>query len=330
MERRENHAAVTFTANHATVFDHLEANVDFTDLRAAEFTTVLGGNIFVHAARGEVHANATLLLGKDFVCCNCKRVFFADTLSQTIDESAAVCIRVHGKANRAAVILDSLAQVTKIFRNRFCSARERAIWAAMDTDNFTTELFQEARHNKATGTVHGIDCNLEMLGLDGFDIHERNLERTIDMDTVSIRGDFVLAHRAVIRIAELVCISESKELLHIIRTEEESLVVEELESVPFERVMACSNDDARISLEMRRQKFHGRSRRKADIHDIHARKAANASDKLNDGIACRAAIAANDHALSLRDFEECTHMALQNLRSKGIANDSANTRNRTH
>ena len=110
MERRENHTAVTFTANHATVFDHLEANVDFTDLRAAEFTTVLGGNIFVHAARGEVHANATLLLGKNFVRCNCKRVFFTDTLSQTIDESAAVCIRVHSKANSTAVILDSLSQ----------------------------------------------------------------------------------------------------------------------------------------------------------------------------------------------------------------------------
>ena len=169
MERRENHTAVTFTANHATVFDHLEANVDFTDLRTTEFTTVLGGNIFVHAARGEVHANATLLLSKYFVRCNCKRVFFADTLSQTIDESAAVCIRVHGKANSTAVILDSLAQVAEIFRNRFCTTRERAIRAAMNTNNFATELFQEARHNKATGTVHGIDSDLEMLGLDGFD-----------------------------------------------------------------------------------------------------------------------------------------------------------------
>ena len=200
----------------------------------------------------------------------------------------------------------------------------------MNANNFTTELFQEARHNKATGTVHGIDSDLEMLGLDGFDIHERNLERTVDVNAIGIRSDFVLAHRAVIRIAELVCISESKELLHVIRAEEKSLVVEELESVPFERVMACSNDDTCISLEMRRQKFHGRSRRKANIHDIHTRKAANASDELHDGITCRAAIAANHYALSLRDFKESTHMALQNLRSKGIANDSADTRNRTH
>ena len=150
------------------------------------------------------------------------------------------------------------------------------------------------------------------------------------MNAIGIRSDFVLAHRAVIRIAELVCISESKELLHIIRTEEKALVVEELESVPFERVMACGNDDARISLEMRRQKFHGRGRRKAHIHDIHAGKAADASDKLHNRIACGAAIAANHHALCLRDFEECTHVALQDLRSKGITNDSADTRNRTH
>ncbi len=330
MECRENHAAVTFAADDATVFDHLEAHVDFTDLRAAEFATVLGGNIFVHAARGEVHANATLLLGKHFIRRNRKRVFFTDTLSQTIDESAAVCIRVHGKANCAAVILDSLAQVTEIFRNRFCTARECAIRAAMNADNFATELFQKTRHDKATGTVHGIDSDLEMLGLDGFDIHERNLERAVDVDTVGIRSDFVLAHRAVIRIAELVGVSESEELLHVIRAKEKSLVVEELESIPFERVMACGNDDARISLEVRRQKFHGRGRRKAHIHNIHARKAANASDELHNRITCGAAITANHHALCLRDFEESTHMALQNLRSKGIANDSADTRNRTH
>ena len=200
----------------------------------------------------------------------------------------------------------------------------------MNADNFTAELFQKARHNKATGTVHGIDSDLEMLGLDSFDIHKRNLQRAVDVDTVSIRGDLVLAHRAIIRISELIRVSKSKELLHIVRTEEKPLVVKELESVPFERVMASRNDDAGIGLEMRRQKFHGRSRRKSDIHDIHAGKAADARDKLHNRIASGAAIAANHHALRFRDFEERTHMALQNLRSEGIANDSANTRNRTH
>ena len=169
-----------------------------------------------------------------------------------------------------------------------------------------------------------------MLGLDGFDIHERNLERTINVNAIGIRGNFVLAHRAVIRIAELVCISESKELLYVIRTEEKSLVVEELESVPFQRVMACGNDDARISLEVCRQEFYRWSGRKTNIYHIHARKAANACNILHNSITCGAAIAANHNTLCLRDFEESTHMALQNLRSEGIANDSANTRNRTH
>ena len=94
--------------------------------------------------------------------------------------------------------------------------------------------------------------------------------------------------------------------------------------------MARRDDDARIRLEMRRQEFHGRSRRKTDIDDIDSGKAANACDILHNRLPRRAAIATNHHAFRLRDFEESPHMALQNLRGKSIAHDSANTRNRTH
>ena len=80
----------------------------------------------------------------------------------------------------------------------------------MDTNNFTAELFQEARHDKAAGTVHGIDRDLEMFRLDGIDIHERNLERTLDVDAVRIRGNFVLAHGAVVGIIKLVLVGKRK------------------------------------------------------------------------------------------------------------------------
>ena len=330
MERRQNHAAVAFATDNAAVFNHLQAHVDFAHLRTAETATVFRGDIFVHAARRKVHTNASLLLGEHFVRRDGKRVFLTDTLSQTVHEGAAVGIRVHGKAHRTAVLLHGFTQVAQVLRNRFRTARERAVGFAMHAHHFATELFQQARHNVAARTVHGIHGHLEMLRLDGFHVHERNLERAIDMDAVGIRRDFVLAHRAVIRIGEVVRIGELEKLLHVIGPEEESLVVEELERVPFERVMACGNDDARIRLEMRREEFHRRRRRKADIHHVHAGEAAYARDKLHDGIAGGAAVTPDNDTLRLRNLEEGAHMALEHLRGEGIAHDTADTRNRTH
>ena len=200
----------------------------------------------------------------------------------------------------------------------------------MHTHHFAAELFQEARHNVAARTVHGIHGHLELFRTNRIHVHERNLERAINMNAVGIRSHLVLAHRAVVGIAEVVRIGELEKLLHVIGPEEKSLAVEELERVPFERVVACGNDDPRIRLEMHRQQFHRGRRRKADIHHVHAREAAYARDKLHDGITGGAAVAPDNHALRLRDFEEGAHVALEHLRGEGIAHNPTNTRNRTH
>ena len=59
-------------------------------------------------------------------------------------------------------------------------------------------------------------------------------------------------------------------------------------------------------------------------------KAANTSHKLANGITGRAAIATDHHALGVSNLQKGAHMALENLGSKGIAHDSADTRDRTH
>ena len=200
----------------------------------------------------------------------------------------------------------------------------------MHTHHFTAELFQQARHNVTARTVHGIYGHLELLRANRLHVHERNLERPVDVDAVGIGRHLVLAHRAIVRITEVVRIGEFEKLLHVIGPEEEALIVKELERVPFERVVARGNDDARICLEMHRQKFHRGRRRKANIHHVNAGKAADTRDKLHDGIAGGAAVTPDNHTLRLRNLEEGAHVTLENLRGEGIAHDTADTRNRTH
>ena len=81
---------------------------------------------------------------------------------------------------------------------------------------------------------------------------------------------------------------------------------------------------------MHRQKFHRRRRRKPDVYHVYAREAANAGNELHDGLARGAAIAANHNTLGFCNLEKRAHMALQHLRCKRIANDTADTGNGTH
>ena len=150
------------------------------------------------------------------------------------------------------------------------------------------------------------------------------------MNAVGILHELVLAHAAVIRILEVVGIGQFKQFLNIVRSQEQPLVVQELEGVPFKRVVACGNDDARIGLQFSREDFDRRRRRKADLYNVYARQTTDARDKLTNSVARRSTVATNHDSLGLGNLQKGTHMALQDLGGKGITHDSADTRNRTH
>ena len=251
-------------------------------------------------------------------------------MAKAIDESATVRIGVNSKAHCATVILYRLAEVAQVFGNGFGAAGEGAIGFAMYSYDITTKLFQQTRNNVRPSAIHGIYGHLKVLGLDSFHIHKRNLQGAIHMHAVGILHELVLAHVAVVGVFKVVGIGKFKQFLHVGGTEEKTLVVQELESVPFKRIVACSNNDACIGLQFGRKDFYRRSRREAYFYHVHARKAANTRHELANGIAGGAAVAANHHALGVGNLQKSAHVAFENLGGKGITHDTADTRNRTH
>ena len=310
MERRENHAAVAFATDNATLFDHLQAHVDFADFSTAKFATVLFGHILVHAACRQINTNTALLLAEHFFSRNGERIFFTDTLAKAIDESATVRIGVNSKAHCATVILYRLAEVTQVFGNGFGATGEGAIGFAMYSYDITTKLFQQTRNNVRPSAIHGIYGHLKVLGLDSFHIHKRNLQGAIHMHAVGILHELVLAHVAVVGIIKIISIGEFKQLLYIGRTKEQALVIQELEGVPFQRIVACRNDNAGIGLQFGGEDFHRGRRGKAHFYDIYARETANARHELANGITGRTAVATDHHALCACNLQKGAYMAL--------------------
>ena len=62
VERRQNHAAVAFTANDTAFLHHLEAHIYFTDLGTGESDTELFSDVRRHAGRRKIHADRAFLL----------------------------------------------------------------------------------------------------------------------------------------------------------------------------------------------------------------------------------------------------------------------------
>ncbi len=233
-----------------------------------------------------------------------QRIFLAEHIAILADDGQAVNVGIDHEAYIGLLHLHFARNLGQVLWNRLWSVGELAVRCAVQLENLLyAECLKQGWDDDAAHRVDAVAHHAEAGLAYGLLIDQRQFKHLLDVVVRVV----LLGHLAELvnwGEREVALFGYGKHLFAGCLVEEFALVVQQLERVPLDRVVACGEDEAAVGLLGCHGDFGGRSCGQSDVDDVEAHADQCARDALVAHFARQSGIAANDDAatLSCADF----------------------------
>ena len=160
---------------------------------------------------------------------------------------------------------------------------------------FYAEGIQQLRQDDATDRIDGIDTNLEMGILDGFNIYQLQTKDILYMPVVSLITVDVMTKCIDVGIFKVCLFGDVQHLRTIGSSQKLSFAVQQFQRIPLTRIVTCRYDDAAIGTQRAYRQLSRRRRSQSDVDDIVTHSHECAADHIIDHHTRDAGVAPHDN-----------------------------------
>ena len=109
-------------------------------------------------------------------------IFFSKHLPVFADNSQTVYVRVHNKTDIGFGMLHQVGDLRQVFRDRFRIMCKVTVRSTMQLENFLyPQSWKQFRNNNTAYRVYTVDSDTEISSSDSLDIHQIQLQHTLDV-----------------------------------------------------------------------------------------------------------------------------------------------------
>jgi hypothetical protein len=274
VQGRQHHSTVAFPADERMLVPNGAGYVSFADRRADQARPAGSRGIFHYQTGRQVrHDRGCLRVTGASVQHRShgkgEGIVLADRPAGLIHDGQSVDIRIDRESNRGAALAHQAPELTEVLRNWLRRPRELSVRLQIDPAHPASQPLQHRRDGRGAGPSDAIDCNMELPCTDRGDADHRERQDRLE---VPLHRRRVLSHlaEAVPAHSRRPLLGQRPYPLARLGVQENPVRADELERVPFDRVMTRRQDQTRAGVMMFHRHLHGRGRHHAEVDHIHA------------------------------------------------------------
>ena len=341
-----DNATIAFTANHGAHLFHLRGHVHLAHGGSRVLTSMLLRHIAQGTGGTKVRDGVAFRMRQHIIGHADQRIFLAKHRAVLADERQSVHVGVDHDAQVILAGLHLVHDALQVLLQRFGIVGEVARRLAVENRVFHTQLIEQLGQDDTTHRVDGVHTHTEMRLLDGIFVHQAKRHDFVDVPLVGLIAIDVMPQVLHVGIFEVLLLGNLQHLGAVLRRQELTLAVQQLQGVPLTWVVRGGDDDATVGTQPLNSQLRRRRGGEADVHhvvahahdgathhiiDHHTRDAGVAADNngravlIEIGILSQSAIPTDERGVGrceLHDVKRIERVA------RATADGSANTRYR--
>ena len=230
--------AVAFAADDGVGLLHLGHHIHLAHSSSVVLLAILAGYVAQGTGGREVADGIAWGMLEDVVSHRDKGVLFAIHLAVFADKGETVHIRIHHEPHVVAALSHQSHDVGEVLFEGLRIVLKVTCGLCVEWgDLFHTQCLEEFRQDDAAHGVDAVESYLEVLLLDGGNVHKVETQHHVYMFLVIGVVFEVFAQSVNVGEVKVFCLSNLQNFVAFVGIEEFALLVEELEGVPMAGVM---------------------------------------------------------------------------------------------
>src|SRR5262245_5253563 len=287
-----DNAAIALAADHRAHLPHHLGDVGLADLRPVERAMEHPRHVVHRRSGRKIGHDRARRLTQNVAGSERERVILAYRFAGFIDDGQPVGVHVLREADVGAAFFYQPAETGDVLRRRFGAARKRAVRRGVDRYDFGAQRLDQLRGDDRTRAVARIERDSKFArGL------RQRADRTDDRVYVSVERDrqrFDAAHLGAGDFVVIALVIDVEQLARLPRAQKQPFGVDELQRVPFRRIMAGGDGYAALSVALLDHQLHGRYGTYIEVDHTAAARKQSSDHRLANHLARCARVAPDD------------------------------------